>query len=303
MKYGKIDWIGLDSFRSEVKPPTNMDPITTSTDATLKNLFDYRAIGYSQSGEEGLISRIMEILGKERGLCCEFGAWDGIHLSNTRQLMERGWRGLMIEADADRFKDLLQTYPPSSDAVSVCAYVDDGENSLAKIAARAGIDKRFDLISIDIDGLDYEIFSSLSEFPQAPLVVCVETHTCHRADNTQPVPRETAAQGCGQPLGLFVLRGNQMGYRLVSYIGTNAIFVHADAGHETDLPEISNSTAALQNLELIKSSRFAREFLYLCNLGKQQPHYRFDNPLFSRRSLGISLLKAARLRITNKIDA
>jgi hypothetical protein len=244
--------------------------------------------------------RIMEILGKDRGLCCEFGAWDGIHLSNTRRLMERGWRGLMIEADADRFQDLLKTYPTSSNAVSVCAFVDDADSSLAKIAARAGINDRFDLISIDIDGLDFQIFSTLDQFPSLPLVICIEVHTCHRPDDTAPVPLEIAAKGCGQPLGRFVERGLEMGYRLVSFIGTNAFFVHSDAGHESELPTMSAIAAAEQNLSLVKAHTFAREYLYLCNRGKQPPHYKFNNPMFSRRSLGIGPLRATRLLMTNK---
>jgi hypothetical protein len=245
--------------------------------------------------------RIMEILGKDHGLCCEFGAWDGIHLSNTRRLMESGWRGLMIEADRDRFQDLLKTYPVNSNAASVCALVDGADNSLAKIAARSGIHDRFDLISIDIDGLDFQIFSTLDQFAKFPLVICVEVHTCHRPDDTTPVPLEIAAKGCGQPLGRFVERGHEMGYRLVSFLGTNAFFVHSDAGHESELPTMSTVAAAKQNLSRVKANKFAREYLYLCNRGKQQPHYKFSNPMFSRRSLGISPLRAAMLLITNKI--
>ena len=267
----------------------------------MKTLFEYHEPGYSQAGEEGLLLRIMAILGKPTGLCCEFGAWDGIHLSNTRRLMESGWRGLMIEADRNRFKDLLKTYPASSSAVSVCAFVDDQENSLAKIAARAGISDRFDLVSIDIDGLDFQIFSTLHQFQQPPLVICIEVHTCHRPDDTVPVPIEVAQKGCGQPMGRFVLHGREMGYRLVSFIGTNAIFVHADAGHELEIPTITATEAARQNLGLIKQNKFAREYLYLCNIGKQQPHYKFNNSMFSRRSLGIGLFRAAELRLTNKV--
>jgi len=267
----------------------------------MKTLFEYREPGYSQAGEEGLLLRIMEILGKQSGLCCEFGAWDGIHLSNTRRLMESGWRGLMIEADRSRFEDLLKTYPTSSNATSVCAFVDEQDNSLAKIATRAGISDRFDLVSIDVDGLDFPIFSTLDHFQLPPLVICVEIHTCHKPDDIVPVPAEVAEKGCGQPMGRFVLRGREMGYRLVSFIGTNAIFVHADAGHEAELPTITATVAAVQNLALVRNHKFAREYLYLCNLGKQQPFYKFNNPMFSRRSLGIGLMRAARLRIANKV--
>jgi hypothetical protein len=267
----------------------------------VKPLIEYRDTGYSQAGEEGLLARIMEILGKEQGLCCEFGAWDGIHLSNTRKLMENGWRGLMIEAESDRYKDLLKTYPVNSNATSICALVDDGDNSLAKLAARAGIHDRFDLISIDVDGLDFEIFSTLDRFTQPPLVICVEIHTCHRPDNTEPIPPEIATKGLGQPLGRFVERGREIGYRLVSFLGTNALFVHSDAGHENELPTLSAVAAATQNLELVRTHKFAREYLFLCNRGKQPPHYKFNNPMFSRRSLGIGPLRAAKLLMTNKI--
>lgn len=260
-----------------------------------KTLFEYRQAGYSQSGEEGILLRIMDVLGKKSGLCCEFGAWDGIHLSNTRRLMELGWRGLMIEADATRFGDLLRTYPEGSNAKSVCAFVDDGENSLAKIAERAGINDRFDLVSIDIDGLDFEIFSSLAQFQKPPLVVIVEVHTCHKPTDTKPVPRDIAVQGCGQPLGLFEKSGREMGYRLVSYVGTNAIFVHTDAGHEHELPTMTGIEVAKQNLPVIKANKFAREYLFLVNRGKQQPGYRFNNPMFSWRSLGISPWRAWQL--------
>jgi hypothetical protein len=265
-----------------------------------RHLFDYRDIGYSQSGEQGLILRILDLLGIARGLCCEFGAWDGIHLSNTRKLMESGWRGLMIEADERRFQDLLKTYPAGSAATNVRAFVGTGKNSLAKIAARSGIRERFDLVSIDIDGLDFEIFESLSEFEKPPLIVVVEVYTCHRASNETPVPTDIAMSGIGQPLGLFIKTGKKMGYRLVTFIGTNAFFVHADAGHVDDIPTLAGEEAAKQNLELVKANKFAREYLYLCNAGKEGPRYRFDNPLFSRQSLGIGALRAAHLRWRGK---
>jgi nitrogen regulatory protein PII-like uncharacterized protein len=267
----------------------------------MNRLIDYRVIGYSQSGEEGVLAQIMKILGIEHGLCCEFGAWDGKHLSNTRKLMEDGWRGLMIEADSERYKDLLKTYPPGSNAVSVCAYVDDADNSLAKLAARSNITERFDLISIDIDGLDYQIFSTLDQFSKPPLVVIVEVHTCHRSDDLRFVPKEIASLGCGQPLGLFIEKAREMGYRLANFIGTNAVFIHNDADHFDEIPEIAGHIAAKQNFDLILENKFAREYLYLCNIGKQQPGYVFDNPMFYRKPLRISFLRAAQLRLTGKI--
>lgn len=271
--------------------------------AMSKQLFDYRDIGYSQSGEQGIIRRIMDVLGINQGLCCEFGAWDGIHLSNSRRLIEQGWRGLMIEADAARYEDLKKTYPEGSATKTVCGFVGTGKDSLANIAKRAGILDRFDLVCIDIDGLDFEIFESLEEFNHLPSVVVVEVHTCHRADDVTPIPVEVAKQGCGQPMGRFIEAAGKMSYRLVSFIGTNAFFIHRDAGHTDDLPTLTGEEAALQNLQLVKSNKFAREFLFLANRGKQQPGYVFNNPLFDRKSLGLGFFEAMRLVRTNNPTA
>jgi hypothetical protein len=48
-------------------------------------------------------------------LCCvDVGAWDGVHLSNTRQLMRQQkrhrWNGIFIEADDDKFRQLEKLY-------------------------------------------------------------------------------------------------------------------------------------------------------------------------------------------------
>lgn len=263
-------------------------------------LIEYRKLGHSQSGEEGIVARIFEVLGVTSGLCCEFGAWDGIHLSNSRALMEKGWRGLMIEADAERFLDLKKTYPDGSNAVCVCEFVDSGANSLARIAERNGIHDRFDFLNIDIDGLDYAMFESLTEFEHLPLVVCVEAHTCHIPDNETVVPQRESGRDPGQPLGRYVAIGRAMGYRLVCFLGTNAFFVHADAGHLDELPTLTPSQAAQQNFRLVLGNKFAREYLYRVNLGKEPPYYEFHNPMFSAASLKIPLRRAFALRFLDE---
>jgi hypothetical protein len=210
--------------------------------------------------------------------------------------MERGWRGVMIEPDAERFGQLCATYPSGSSAICVRSFVNTGENSLARIAGRSGIYERFSFVSIDIDGSDYEVFSSLAEFQHPPMVVCVEAHTCHRPDDLDPVPAEIASKGPGQPIARYAEVGARMGYRLVCFIGTNAIFMHRDAGCAEVIPTLTPVQAALQNLEIVRENKFGREYLYLCNLGKVQPFYKFKNPMFSSRSLGIDPFRAAQLR-------
>ena len=44
---------------------------------------------YSQNGEDGILEEILKKLNiKKNGWCCEFGAWDGKHGSNTFNLVK-----------------------------------------------------------------------------------------------------------------------------------------------------------------------------------------------------------------------
>ena len=44
----------------------------------------------------------MEVLNIKEGTFIEFGGCDGIFLSNTRYLFEKGWKGCYIEADTNQ---------------------------------------------------------------------------------------------------------------------------------------------------------------------------------------------------------
>ena len=49
----------------------------------------YKKNIYSQFGEDGIIEEILKRLkNKINKTCVEFGAWDGIHLSNTYNLIK-----------------------------------------------------------------------------------------------------------------------------------------------------------------------------------------------------------------------
>ena len=67
---------------------------------------------YSQNGEDGIIQellfRLKEKINKDPW-CVEFGAWDGIHLSNTFNLVENGWNAFYIEGNRKRYFQLKKT--------------------------------------------------------------------------------------------------------------------------------------------------------------------------------------------------
>jgi len=253
------------------------------------NLLKYKKNVYSQNGEDGLAERIFEIIGVESKACCEFGAWDGIHLSNCRKLINEGWRALMIEGDKEKFKSLVKNYNDNNNVKSINAYVDDAENNLNLIAENNSMNE-LDYLSVDIDGLDYEIFENLNIKPR---VICIEVNAGHDPGNSNKIEKDIAKDNVGQSLVVFEEIGKRLGYGLVCYNG-NAFFVRDDAINDSSLSAISSSDAYEEFLANL--SKKEKEWLYLVNLGIVYPYYQFNNNLLSEKSLELNIFDTARLK-------
>jgi hypothetical protein len=247
------------------------------------SLLDYARDEYSQNGDDGIIERVFSVISGAPGLCCEFGAWDGIHFSNTRALALQGWRAVMIEADPDKFSELDANYSENDRVACLRAMVDDGRNRLDTILADAGIRDRLDFLSIDVDGLDYFILESLEV---GPVCIAVEVNAGHPPERRELVPRQIAAGNVGQPLAAFVELAGSRGYRLIGYNG-NAYFLHEDAGAHDELSTV-DPVEAYEDF-LARADQDARRWLFRVNLGLAPPHHRFGNRRLSRQALRMSL--------------
>ena len=53
------------------------------------DLFKLSDSTYSQNGEDGILGALLSRIGLEKGYFVEFGAWDGVHWSNTYALYNR----------------------------------------------------------------------------------------------------------------------------------------------------------------------------------------------------------------------
>jgi hypothetical protein len=255
-------------------------------------LNEYEANVYSQFGEDGVIERIFRLIGEGTRVCCEFGAWDGVHLSNTRALIDRGWRGIFIEADRDRFADLKRRYPDSSRHLAINAAVDDREMTIGRLLAQHRVDADVDFLSIDIDGEDYYILRSLDVRPR---LICIEVVAANDPASLAETPREIARNGVGQPLALFTQAAEEHGYRLICFT-SNAFYLRTDVGRERDLPTLTPVEAWNRYLE--RRPPEDRFWLYRMNLGLESPYYRFDNSRLSARDMRLPthVVLQARLR-------
>ena len=128
----------------------------------MKNYLDYRFDKHTNTGNDGIIQKIFETLEIENGSFVEFGAWDGVFASNCRKLFEEGWGGLFIEGNDKRFADLEKNYSDHHNVECAHSMVGLEENKLEDIMLEhLGSEALIDFCSIDIDGLDLEIFEAI----------------------------------------------------------------------------------------------------------------------------------------------
>ena len=185
----------------------------------LKHAKDYN----SQCGEDGIIEALINILSLQAGKFCEFGAWDGIHLSNTRYLAEKlGWSGLYIEGDSLKYDNLVSNYAENKKITCVNAFVEiSGINSLDNLLASHSAEASIDILSIDIDGMDFYIWQSLIS---RPAIVIIEFNPSVPNDVVFVQPCNSALnQGCSL-LALITLAQTK-GYSLACATNLNAFFV------------------------------------------------------------------------------
>ncbi|MEE8342036.1 MAG: hypothetical protein V3R52_08070, partial [Candidatus Neomarinimicrobiota bacterium] len=177
-------------------------------------------------------------------------------------------------------------------------FIDTKRNSLSSILSEEW-KENLDFLSVDIDGLDYEVFESLDFFPK---VICIEVNTCHSPDSNEKVSRDTAKINVGQPLKYFVNIAESKGYQLVCFTG-NAFFVKKDLLINNKFKSISAKVAYLQHLETIPNH--VKEHLYFVNKGVVNSLHNFDNPYLTKKRLELSFLQIIKYLIKlnlNKIQ-
>ena len=206
----------------------------------------------SQMGEDGVIAKIFELIGTANKQCVEFGAWDGKHFSNTWALInDAGWSGVLIEGDKARYQDLVAAYSNNVRVKPVNRYVGFGDDSIDHILRQMECPPDVDLMSIDIDGMDWYIFESLQIY--RPRLIVIEFNPTIPNDVVfVQAPNPRINQGCSL-LALIEL-GKRKGYELAATTAWNAFFVPSDL-----LPKIGvvdNSINAIHDCSAYETKLF-----------------------------------------------
>ena len=141
-------------------------------------LINFRKNIFSQNGEDGIIEEIIKRLELKDLEVCEFGAWDGKHLSNTFNLVKNfNARAVYIEGDKKKYQDLIKTAKQFPNILPINAFVShkNDKNSLDNLLSRTFLKKDFDLLSIDIDGHDLEVVFHLQNY--SPKIIIIEINS------------------------------------------------------------------------------------------------------------------------------
>jgi hypothetical protein len=221
-------------------------------DAPARPLSEYGFSCYSQADEDGILLYLFSMVGATNRQCVEICAGDGIECNTANLILNRGWHGLLIDGDADnvargtRFyarSRHTRIYPPKI----VQAWItSDGVND---VIAENGFSGEIDLLSLDLDGVDYWIWKAIAVI--SPRIVVLEYQDILGPERSWTVPysddfvsgrysmTDYMPNFAGASLRAFVKLGQSKGYRLVGInrYGFNAFFVRNDIGLDL-LPEI-----------------------------------------------------------------
>lgn len=190
----------------------------------------------SQFGEDGVIEEIFKRIGTTNKICVEFGAWDGIYLSNTWNLWNNeNWTAYLIEGDRTKVDILEKSIYDFPKVKAINKYVTpQGVNCLDNILEKYDVPKKIDLLSIDIDGDDYYIFQHLEIYK--PNVILVEF-------NPTVPPHIEMVQALGEYMGASALSiiklGESKGYKAIHITEVNIVFL-ADEIFELGAFELLN---------------------------------------------------------------
>jgi hypothetical protein len=186
-----------------------------------QTLYRYRKNYNSQNGEDGVIEEILRRLNITCGFCVELGAWDGKHLSNTYHLVgDAGWSALHIEADPEKYAKLLKNDMVLAGRITpVNAFVTaTGSTMLDNILAEYQVPHDFELLSIDIDGDDLDVWESVAAY--RPKIVIIEIDSDIDPTVSRVLPSGRPERSFANALKL----GRERGYVLVCHTG-NMLFV------------------------------------------------------------------------------
>lgn len=204
---------------------------------------------FSQNGEDGILHYIFSLIGTTDKRAVEICAGDGIECNTANLIINHGWYGLLVDGNCSQVEKGREFYANYQDTfIWPPAFVEawvTTENVNALLTEQ-GFSGEIDLLSLDMDGVDYWIWKGITGI--CPRVVVVEYQDGWGPEKSVTVEYQANFQSAiigsaGASLAAFVKLGKEKGYRLVGCqrYGFNAFFIRNDIAQEI-FPEVTSAT-------------------------------------------------------------
>lgn len=220
--------------------------------ATLPTFDEVQFRAYSQNGEDGILLYIFSLIGTLNKQYVEICAGNGEQCNCANLTINHGWRGLMLDGDAENVKAGRAFYAQHPDTflwppTFVQAWIT--RQNVNEIVSENGISGEIDLLSLDIDGNDYWILEALDVVQ--PRVIVAEYQNAWGPDISitqryqddfsykEAMVSHNSLPRCGASLSALAKLAKRKGYRLVGCerYCFNAFFVKDGIGEKV-LPEV-----------------------------------------------------------------
>lgn len=183
-------------------------------------------LGNSQKGQDSSIKHVFDTIGTTNKFCIEFGAVDGYDGSNTLFLRNQGWNALLLDNMYENPSINLHRRHITKD--NIC--------SIFKVF---NVPTDLDFLSIDIDGNDYWILSSILT-KYSPRVIMIETNVRFEPYDSMVMKyienwRWDFGSWYGASPYAYKKLVNQYGYTPVHMHIDDMIIVRNDCLHEDDI--------------------------------------------------------------------
>lgn len=214
----------------------------------LPSLADVGFRSYSQFEEDGILLYLFSLIPPANRTCVEICAGNGRECMTANLIVNHGWWGHLFDGNERNvrngkrfFSNHQDTFlhPPTFTRAWITA-----ENVNDQLVS-AGVRGPVDLLSLDIDGMDYWVWKAIAVIE--PTVVVCETHNAVPVGQALTVPYDpefvnSSEHYRGASLEAMCRLGKQKGYRLVGVhrFGFNAFFVKNGVG-EDFFPEVAAS--------------------------------------------------------------
>ena len=179
----------------------------------------------SQFGQDGIIEHILDVIGEGTKRCVEFGFGEECNTANL--LSNHGWRGVLMDVELGVVSGGKLRWGEAVTAIQAFIEPSNIDDILKTYSP-----PNPDLLSVDIDGMDYHVWKAITSID--PRVVVIEYNASYGPDLSVTTPYSAGFQRRnfhmhyhGASLGALNKLAESRGYALVGCEshGIDAFFV------------------------------------------------------------------------------